>query len=86
MVFHGYRLVFMMQGRLSWFFMVPGWFFMDHVENTLKLHSGPMIQSRPCLKWFTDSQIIAKCYSFPNMYEMLNAKVDRFAGKTYLVQ
>ena len=32
------------------------------------------------------AQIIAKCHSFPNMYDMLYAKVDRFARKTYLVQ
>ena len=31
-------------------------------------------------------QIIAKCHSFPNVYDMLKAKVDRLAGKTYLVQ
>ena len=29
-------------------FMVSGWFFIFHVENTLKLYSGPTIQSRPC--------------------------------------
>ena len=28
--------------------MVPGWFFIVHVVNTLKLYSGPTIQSRPC--------------------------------------
>ena len=33
-----------------------------------------------------DTLIIAKCHTFPNMYDMLQAKVDRLAGKTYLVQ
>ena len=28
LVFHGSRSVFMVPGRFSWFFMVPGWFFM----------------------------------------------------------
>ena len=37
------------------FFMVPGWFFIFHVENTLKLYSGPTIQSRPCL-WPSDNK------------------------------
>ena len=44
--FHGYRSVFMVPGRFSWFFMVPGCFF--HIENTIKLYSDPAIQSRPC--------------------------------------
>ena len=35
---------------------------------------------------FLIAQIIAKCHSFPNMYGMLLAKVDRLAGKTYFVQ
>ena len=35
---------------------------------------------------FLIGQIIAKCHSFPNMYVMLQAKVARLAGKTYLVQ
>ena len=40
------------------------------------------------LKWFPDvrGQTIAKCHSFSNMYDMLQAIVDRLAGKTYLVQ
>ena len=43
----------------------------------------------PCrMHWnaFLIAQIIAKCHSFPNMYDMLWAKVDRLAGKTYFVQ
>ena len=31
-------------------------------------------------------QIIAKCHSFPNIYDMLSAKVKRLGEKTYLVQ
>ena len=30
---------------------------------------------------FLIAKIIAKCHSFPNMYDMLKAKVDRLAGK-----
>ena len=43
MVPGGFSWVFMVAG---WFFMVPGWFmipgwfFIFHVENTLKLYSG----------------------------------------------
>ena len=58
LVFHGSSSVFMIfkvpgwffmvPGRLSCFFIVPGWFFISHIENTLKLYSGPTIQSRPC--------------------------------------
>ena len=36
------------------------------------------------LKWI--GLIIAECHSFPNMYEMQAVKVDRLAGKTYLVK
>ena len=43
--FYGSGWFFMVPGRFSWFFMVPGWFFIFHVENTLKLYSGPTIQS-----------------------------------------
>ena len=50
--FHGFSRFqvgfFMILGRFSWIFIVPGWFFISHVENTLKLYSGPTIQSRPC--------------------------------------
>ena len=28
--------------------MVPNWFFIFHIENTLKLYSGPTFQSRAC--------------------------------------
>ena len=35
---------------------------------------------------FLIGQVIAECHSFPNMYDMLKAKVDRLAGKTYFVQ
>ena len=35
---------------------------------------------------FLIGQIIAECHSFPNMYDMLWAKVDRLVGKTYLVK
>ena len=35
---------------------------------------------------FLIAQIIAKCHSFPNLYDMLKAKVDRLAGKNYFVQ
>ena len=45
-VYHGSRSVFMVPGRFSWFFMVQGCFF--HIENTIKLYSGLVIQSRPC--------------------------------------
>ena len=41
-VFHGFRLV--VYGFRA-VFMVPGRFFIFHVENTLKLYSGPKIQS-----------------------------------------
>ena len=41
MVFHGSRSVFMV-------FLVSGWFFIFHVENTIKLYSGPTIR-RPAL-------------------------------------
>ena len=44
--FNGSRSVFMVPGRFSWFFMVQGCFF--HIENTIKLYSGLVIQSRPC--------------------------------------
>ena len=47
MVFHGSRLIFKVPGRFSWFFRVPGWFFIFHAENTLKLYSGLTIQSWP---------------------------------------
>ena len=43
MDFHGSRSVFMVPGRFSWFQV--GFF---HIENTIKLYSGPAIQSRPC--------------------------------------
>ena len=49
--FHGARLVFHCSRSVFMVFrvfMVPGWFFIFHVENTLKLYSGPTIQSRPC--------------------------------------
>ena len=29
-------------------FMVPGWFFIFHIETILELYSGPTNQSRPC--------------------------------------
>ena len=45
MVFMVPAWFFMVPGQFSWFFMVPGWFFIFHVENTLKLYSGPKIQS-----------------------------------------
>ena len=49
MVFHGFWLVSMV-------FMVPCWFFIFHVENTLKLYSGPTIPlglagRKPALAW-----------------------------------
>ena len=44
-VFHGSRLVF--HGSRS-VFMVLGFFLHFHDENTLKLYSGPTIQSRLC--------------------------------------
>ena len=50
MVFHGFSWFYMVPGWFfhvfSWFFMVSGWFFIFHVESTLKLYSGPTIQSR----------------------------------------
>ena len=51
LVFHGSRLVievFHGSRWVLWFFMVPGWFFIFHTKNTLKLYSGLAIQSRPC--------------------------------------
>ena len=41
MIFCGFQLCF------HGFFMVPGWFFIFHIEYTLKLYPSPMIQSRP---------------------------------------
>ena len=49
--FHGARLVFHCSRSVFMVFrvfMVPGWFFIFHVENTLKQYSCPTIQSRPC--------------------------------------
>ena len=50
MVFRGSRLVFHGSRSIFMVFMVPGWFFIVLAENTLKLYSGPTIQSRPCRK------------------------------------
>ena len=38
MIFHGSRLVFMVPGRFSWFFMVPVWFFMVFQNSRLVFH------------------------------------------------
>ena len=43
MVFHGSRLVFRSSRSVFMVFMVPCCFFIFHVENTLKLYSGPTI-------------------------------------------
>ena len=46
--FHGARLVFHCSRSVFMVFRVfmgLGWFFIFHVENTLKLYSGPTIQS-----------------------------------------
>ena len=56
MVFHGSRLVFRSSRSVFMVFMVPCWFFIFHVENTLKLYSGPTILlglagRRPALAW-----------------------------------
>ena len=48
MVFHSPRLDFHSSRSVFMVFMVLGWFFIFHIENTLKLYSGLMIQSRPC--------------------------------------
>ena len=48
--FHGSKLV--SHGAMSTFMVFDGSrFFIFHVENTLKLYSGPTIQSRPCWPW-----------------------------------
>ena len=54
MVFHGFRSVF----------MVPGWVFIFHVENALKMYSDPTIQSRPCLPWTAMAEFTKKVKVF----------------------
>ena len=59
------------------------------IEFTYQSHcvySKNVAPLRMHLNWVQIAQIIAKCHSFPNMYDMLEAKVDRLAGKTYFVQ
>ena len=50
-------------------FMVPGWFFIFHVENILKLCFGPTIQSRPCRPkagfGLVDKNVIFYLHSIP---------------------
>ena len=46
LVFHGSGSVFMVFHGSMLVFTVLGRFFIFHVENILKLYSGPMIQSR----------------------------------------
>ena len=53
LVFHGARSFFMVSGffhgsrSVFMVIMVPGWFFIFHIENNLKLYSGLTIQFRP---------------------------------------
>ena len=77
--FYGFSWFF---GRFSWFFMVPGWFFIFHVGNTLKLYSGPTIQSWPCRPYAGFGLVSSKSqtlmcfclslwYSFPQLPQSL---------------
>ena len=60
--------------------------FSDVGENRVYFASKNLTPCRMHWNAFLIAQIIAKCHSFPNMYDMLQAKVDRLAGKTYFVQ
>ena len=55
---------FVVSGTFSWFFMVPGWVIIFHVENALKMYSGPTIQSRPCLPWTALAEFTKKVKVF----------------------
>ena len=58
----------------------------DVVESTVCFASKNLMPRRMHKNGFLIGQIIAKCHSFPNVYDMLKAKVNRMSGKTYFVQ
>ena len=64
LVFHGSRSVFMVFHGFRSVFMVPGWVFIFHVENALKMYSDPTIQSRPCLPWTAMAEFTKKVKVF----------------------
>ena len=60
--------------------------FSDVGESRVWFPSKNLTPCRLHSNAFLIAQIIGKCHSFPNMYDMLWAKVDRLAGKAYFVQ
>ena len=58
----------------------------DIVESWVWFTNKTLTPRRMHYNGFLIAEIDRWCINFPNMYDMLKAKVDRLVGKTYLVQ